>query len=55
VVLANGATVLTGAKIGDGCLVGAASVVRGEIPAASVAVGAPARVVRAARPGEAAP
>ncbi|MCP3137421.1 acyltransferase [Pyxidicoccus xibeiensis] len=55
VVLANGTTVLAGAKVGDGCLVGAASVVRGEIPAASVAVGMPARVVRAPRPGETAP
>jgi serine acetyltransferase len=55
VVLANGVTVLAGSRIGDGSLVGAASVVRGEIPAASVAVGAPARVVRATRPGEAAP
>ncbi|WP_158621520.1 acyltransferase [Corallococcus aberystwythensis] len=54
-VLANGTTVLAGSTVGDGCLVGAASVVRGRIPAASVAVGAPARVVRASRPGEAAP
>lgn len=54
VVLANGVTVLAGARVGEGSLVGAASVVRGEIPPASVAVGAPARVVRATRPGEAA-
>ncbi|WP_148712916.1 serine O-acetyltransferase [Corallococcus sp. AB030] len=55
VVLANGTTVLAGASVGDGSLVGAASVVRGAIPPASVAVGVPARVVRACRPGEAAP
>ncbi|ATB37114.1 transferase [Cystobacter fuscus] len=54
VFLANGVTVLAGSRIGEGSLVGAASVVRGEIPPASVAVGAPARVVRATRPGEAA-
>jgi serine acetyltransferase len=54
VVLANGVTVLAGSRIGEGSLIGAASVVRGEIPPASVAVGAPARVVRATRPGEAA-
>lgn len=54
VVLANGVTVLAGSRIGEGSLIGAASVVRGEIPPASVAVGVPARVVRATRPGEAA-
>lgn len=54
VFLANGVTVLAGSRIGDGSLIGAASVVRGEIPPASVAVGAPARVVRATRPSEAA-
>ena len=52
VFLANGVTVLAGSRIGDGSLVGAASVVRGEIPPACVAVGAPARAVRATRPGE---
>lgn len=39
-------TVLAGAKIGDGCVIGANSVVRGEIPPYSVAVGSPARVVK---------
>ena len=52
-VLANGATVLRGASVGEGCLVGAASVVRGILPPRTVAVGAPARVVRAVRHGEA--
>lgn len=37
--------VLRGANIGRFCLVGANSVVRGEIPDYSIAVGAPARVV----------
>ena len=48
VTLATGAVVLEGSSIGDGAVVGAASVVRGMIPAGSVAVGAPARVVRPA-------
>lgn len=39
------AVVLAGARIGKGCLIGANSVVTGEIPDHSVAVGAPARVV----------
>lgn len=37
--------VLRGSNIGRGCIIGANSVVRGEIPDYSVAVGAPARVV----------
>jgi acetyltransferase-like isoleucine patch superfamily enzyme len=37
--------VLKGSRIGEFCLIGANSVVRGEIPDHSVAVGAPARVV----------
>jgi acetyltransferase-like isoleucine patch superfamily enzyme len=39
-------TFLDGAKVGSGSVIGAGSIVRGEIPAGSVAVGAPARVVR---------
>jgi len=39
-------TVLRGATIGDGTVVGANAVVRGVVPARSVAVGIPARVVR---------
>lgn len=38
-------TVTRGASIGRKCIVGAHSVVRGEIPDNSIAVGAPARVV----------
>jgi lipopolysaccharide O-acetyltransferase len=44
--LGDGVCVLTGASIGDGAIIGANSVVRGPIPAATIAVGAPARVVR---------
>jgi lipopolysaccharide O-acetyltransferase len=44
--LGEGVAVLSGAKIGDGCIIGAHSVVKGEIPPYSVAVGAPARVVK---------
>lgn len=40
------ATVLRGAQLGRGCVVGANAVVRGSLPDYSVAVGSPARVVR---------
>lgn len=43
--LGQNAVVLKGATIGEGCVIGANAVVRGEIPPHSVAVGAPARVV----------
>lgn len=42
----RGVAVLRGSTIGDGAVIGANSVVRGEIPPMSIAVGAPARVVR---------
>ncbi len=48
-VLGTGAVVLAGAKVGEDCLIGAQSVVRGTVPARSVAVGAPARVSRVVR------
>lgn len=51
--LGYGVVVLVGARIGRGAVVGANSVVTGDIPAGAVAVGAPARVVRMR--GEAAP
>lgn len=38
-------TVLDGARIGKGCVIAAASVVRGEIPAYSIAAGVPAKVI----------
>jgi acetyltransferase-like isoleucine patch superfamily enzyme len=40
------ATILRGSRIGDGAVIGAHSVVRGEIPPDCLAVGAPARVVK---------
>jgi len=43
--LAERVAVLRGANIGRCCIVGANSVVRGEIPDYSIAVGAPAKVV----------
>ena len=44
--IGHGAVVLPGARIGVGCVIGANSVVSGTIPDHSIAVGAPARVVR---------
>ena len=44
--IGEGVCVLPGAKIGDGCIIGAHAVVKGEIPANSIAVGAPARVIK---------
>jgi len=43
-------TFLDGAHVGQGCVIGAGSLVRGSIPAYSVAVGAPARVIRTRSP-----
>jgi carbonic anhydrase/acetyltransferase-like protein (isoleucine patch superfamily) len=40
--------VMPGARIGDGSVIGANSLVQGEIPASSLAVGAPAKVIRTA-------
>ena len=44
--LAGGVTVCAGANIGEGCVIGAGSVVTGNIPANSLAYGVPCRVVR---------
>ncbi len=44
--LGDGVAVLAGAEIGDGCVIGANSVVTGAIPPRTIAVGAPARPVR---------
>lgn len=44
-----GTCILPGARIGDGCIVGAGSVVTGEIEPYSVAVGNPARTIKARR------
>lgn len=45
-------TILRGTTIGKQCAIGANSVVRGDIPDYSVAVGVPARVVGSTREGE---
>jgi len=44
--LGDGVVVLAGARIGDGAVIGANSVVTGTIPAATIAIGAPAKAVR---------
>lgn len=44
--IAGNVTILAGAEIGDGCVIGAGSVVAGKIPANSLAYGNPCRVVR---------
>ena len=49
--LGRGVTVLRGVDIGRGSVIGAHSVVTRDIPPHSVAVGAPARVVRSRLPG----
>jgi acetyltransferase-like isoleucine patch superfamily enzyme len=43
--IAERVAVLKGSNIGECCIIGANSVVKGEIPAYSIAAGAPARVV----------
>ncbi len=50
--LGHGSSVLSGARIGRHCVIGAGSVVTGTIPDNSVAVGVPARVIRHFEPGE---
>ncbi|MBD5131616.1 MAG: sugar O-acetyltransferase [Clostridiales bacterium] len=44
--IAGNVTILAGAKIGEGCVIGAGSVVTGEIPPNSLAYGNPCRVAR---------
>lgn len=44
--IGEGVAILPGAKIGDGCIIGAHAVVKGEIPAYTIAVGAPARAIK---------
>jgi maltose O-acetyltransferase len=41
-----GVCILPGARLGEGCVVGAGSVVSGELDAESIAAGNPARVIR---------
>jgi acetyltransferase-like isoleucine patch superfamily enzyme len=50
--LGHGTVVLPGATIGEHVVIGANSVVLGEIPPFCVAAGSPARVVREMNPGE---
>ena len=47
-----GAKVLDGASLGDHCVIGAGSVVNRPIPANSIAVGVPARVVKSRKTAE---
>jgi acetyltransferase-like isoleucine patch superfamily enzyme len=49
--IGHGAVILPGARIGEHVVVGAGSVVTGDLPDYSVAVGSPARVVRRYEPG----
>lgn len=49
VLIGANCVILAGARIGDNAVIGAGSVVRGEIPPGVLAVGAPARVKRALR------
>jgi len=48
--IGRGATVVRGVDVGTGCVVGAGAVVTRDLPPFSVAVGAPARVVRSRLP-----
>jgi acetyltransferase-like isoleucine patch superfamily enzyme len=50
VLVGANSVILAGSRIGDDTVIGAGSVVRGEIPAGVLAVGAPARVKRSLRP-----
>ena len=49
--IGHGAVILPGTRIGKQVVIGAGSVVRGEIPDHSVAAGVPAKVVRRLEPG----
>jgi acetyltransferase-like isoleucine patch superfamily enzyme len=51
--LAGHVTVRPGSRIGAGAVIGAGSVVDGDIPARAIASGAPARILRIRRDGEA--
>lgn len=46
VFIGNSSIILPGAKIGNNCIIGAGSVVKGEVPSNSVVAGVPARVIR---------
>jgi maltose O-acetyltransferase len=44
--IGGGAIILPGVTIGDGCIIGAGSVVLRNVPAGSLAAGNPARLIR---------
>lgn len=44
--IGQGATLLPGAKVGDGVIIGAKAVVGGEVPAYSIVAGNPAKEIR---------
>ena len=44
--LGEGVAVLPGATIGDGCIIGAHAVVKGQIPPYTMAAGVPARIIK---------
>lgn len=44
--LGEGVIVMPGVTIGDGCIIGAHSIVNKDIPANSIAVGSPAKVIK---------
>jgi lipopolysaccharide O-acetyltransferase len=44
--IGDGAVITPGSRIGSGCVIGANAVVTGQVPANSVAVGIPARVIK---------
>jgi acetyltransferase-like isoleucine patch superfamily enzyme len=48
--IGRGVIVTSGVSIGEGCIIGANSVVTRNIPAWSIAVGAPAKVIRSRKP-----
>lgn len=50
--IGEGVSILKGVTIGDGSVIGAHSVVTSDVPANSVAVGAPSRVIKRFSPGE---
>ena len=47
--IGGGVSILPGVSIGDRCVIGAGSVVNRDIPADSLAVGNPCRVIRSLR------
>lgn len=44
--IGEGAIIMPGVTIGDGCVIGAHSIVKNDIPEASIAVGSPAKIVK---------